>query len=86
MNRAVMDTTTNIIVNIIAIEADSKWVPPKNCVLLSEKESEGLGIGDTYKDGDIIHSEIPISNVEIYSKAVTDSERLDIIAKMLGLK
>ncbi len=45
---AVVDTGTNKVVNIAAMEEGSDWAPPEGCIAVP---NEHAAIGMTYQDG-----------------------------------
>lgn len=65
MRRALIESSTGKMVNVIEIEADSIWQPPEGCELLDEANSQQASPGDTWDGTNFIPAPEPIPEAPI---------------------
>lgn len=75
---AIVDTQTNLIVNMITWDGVSQWSPPENCIAVEHTEAMDVAsIGWSYIDGQFIappEPEIVIEEVDTeYSNVSTSN-------------
>lgn len=78
VKKALVEIKTGIVKNIISIEEDSKWTPPKGHYLIDKDCS----IGDVYNGKIIPQVSKQIDWVKEYAES---KDKTDVIARYLGL-
>ena len=86
MRRYVLDKNNNI-VNVIELEDDAEWSPPDGHKLAPKSFSPPTPTAPEPEeiDDDLVHKPKD-SDKTMYGGKSTDSEKIDAIAKFLGLK
>ena len=78
MKRYVLDSN-NKVANVIELEDDSTWVPPEGLVLVAKDYVPIVPVVPVKTDSEDDYK-------TLYTEASTEAEKLDVIAKALGLK
>lgn len=58
MRQAIIQESTNTVINIIRLTAGSNWTPPAGHSVIPCEEAD-VTIGDTYEDGEFISTPLP---------------------------
>jgi len=89
MKKAIIRKSDGHVINVIAIEKDAKYTPPKGCYLLDEKLSEKASIGKALKGSEFVDIPKPEAKTNLISsvewKSLKEADKLDLIARNLGI-